>query len=88
MKNETASMTVEQKALAASFQLHNEMMYDCCYAGYEGDKVAFDRLYEEVLVICAQELPDDADLDQVNEMFHEYQLEQMNGDRDICWFLY
>ena len=79
--------TLSRKALAASFQLHEQMLNDCCYAGYDGDKAAFDDLYAEVYVICRDELPDDADVEEVVEMFHDYQLEQMNGDREIGWWM-
>ena len=78
---------LQQKALNASFMLHEQMLTDCNYAGYDGDKFAFDRLYEEVLVICRDELPDDADIEQIVNTFHEYMLEQMTGDRDQDWYL-
>lgn len=84
MKND---LPFSQKALEACFVLHKQMLNDCCYAGYDGDKVAFDTLYAEVYVICRDELPDDADVDQVVDTFHDYQLEQMNGDREIGWYL-
>lgn len=86
-KNE---MTLQQKALAASFLLHEQMLNDCCYAGYEGNKEDFDRLYDEVLVIARDEFPvykTDITVGEVVEMFHEYQLEQMDGVRDIGWYL-
>jgi hypothetical protein len=83
MKN----VQLQEKALRASFQLHGELLTDCCYNGYEGDKEDFDTLYAEVLVICRDELPDDADVDYVCETFHDYQLEQMNGHREIGWYL-
>jgi hypothetical protein len=78
---------LSRKALAASFQLHKELLNDCCYAGYDGDKEAFDNLYNEVYVICRDELPDDADVEYVCETFHDYQFEQMNGDREIGWWM-
>jgi|688.fasta_scaffold01972_35 hypothetical protein len=78
---------LSQKALAASFQLHKELLNDCCYAGYDGDKEAFDNLYNEVYVICRDELPDDATVKYVCETFHDYQFEQMNGDREIGWWM-
>ena len=53
----------------------------------EGDKEDFDNLYAEVLVICRDELPDDASVSYVCEVFHDYQLEQMNGHREIGWYL-
>ena len=84
MKNE---MTFQQKALAASFLLHDQLLDDCNYAGYEGTKEDFDRLYDEVFVICCDELPDNADIDYVLETFHDYQLEQMDGVREVGWYL-
>jgi hypothetical protein len=78
---------LSQKALAASFQLHSELLTECCYAGYDGDKEAFDRLYAEVFILCRDELPDDASVAYVCETFHDYQLEQMNGHREIGWYL-
>jgi hypothetical protein len=82
-----SNIQLQQKALTASFVLHEQMLTDCNYAGYDGDKFAFVRLYCEVLVICRDELPDDADCDQIIETFHEYMLEQMNGERDVDWYL-
>jgi hypothetical protein len=78
---------LSRKALAASFQLHKELLNDCCYAGYDGDKEAFDNLYNEVYVICRDELPDNATVKYVCETFHDYQFEQMNGDREIGWWM-
>jgi hypothetical protein len=75
------------KALEACFVLHKQLLTDCCYAGYDGTKDDFDTLYAEVYIICRDELPDEADIDQVVETFHDYQLEQMNGDREIGWYL-
>ena len=82
------SIQVQQNALAASFVLHKQLLNDCNYEGYDGDKIAFDRLYDEVLVICVQEVPDDADIEMITETFHDYKLEQMNGEREIDWYLY
>jgi hypothetical protein len=75
------------KALTATIQLHGELLGEACYAGYDGTKDDFDTLYAEVYVICRDELPDDADVEYVCETFHDYQLEQMNGDREIGWYL-
>ena len=80
-------MTSSQKALEACFVLHKQMLTDCCYAGYDGTKDDFDTLYAEVLVICRDELPDEAEIDQVVETFHDYQLETMDGVREIGWYL-
>jgi len=95
IKNETtmsynyklANTYFQQKALEVSFVLHNQLLTDCCYDGYEGTKTDFDNLYKEVYAIARYELPDDADNEQIENTFHEYQLEQMNGERDVCWFL-
>ena len=76
-----------EKVLTATIQLHGEMLNDCCYAGYDGTKDDFDTLYAEVYVICRDELPDDATVEYVCETFHDYALEQMNGDREIGWYL-
>jgi hypothetical protein len=84
MKNE---MTFSQKALEACLVLHKELLTDACYAGYDGTKDDFDTLYAEVYAICRDEVPDGADIDQVVETFHEYQLEQMNGEREVGWYL-
>ena len=84
MKND---LMFSQKALEASFVLHKQLLTDSCYDGYDGGKDAFDNLYNEVLVICRDELPDDADIDYVVETFHDYQLEQANGYREIGWYL-
>jgi hypothetical protein len=84
MKNEIA---FSQKALEACFVLHQQLLTEDCYAGYDGDKEAFDHLYDEVFVICRDELPDDASVAYVCETFHEYALEQMNGVRGIGWYL-
>lgn len=87
MFQNTKNHTYELSALSASFVLHNQLLTDCNYDGYEGSKSDFDNLYNQVLEIVRNELPDDADNDQIVETFHEYQLEIMNGDRDVCWYL-
>jgi hypothetical protein len=75
------------KALEATIVLHGQMLTDCNYAGYDGTKDDFDNLYAEVYIICRDELPDEADIEQVVETFHDYQLEQMEGHREIGWYL-
>jgi hypothetical protein len=77
----------QKKALEVSFVLHQQLLTDCNYEGYDGDKDAFDNLYKEVYAIARYELPDDADNEQIVTVFHEYQLEQMNGEREIGWYL-
>jgi hypothetical protein len=75
------------KALESTIELHKSMLTDACYDGYDGTKDDFDNLYAEVYIICRDELPDEADIDQVVETFHDYQLEQMEGLRAIGWYL-
>jgi hypothetical protein len=75
------------KALTATIQLHGELLGEACYAGYDGTKDDFDSLYAEVYAIARDEVPDEADIDQICETFHDYQLEQMQGHRDIGWYL-
>jgi hypothetical protein len=84
MKNEIA---FSQKALEACFVLHQQLLNESCYAGYDGTKDDFDVLYAEVYVICRDELPDEADVSEVVETFHDYQLETMEGQREIGWYL-
>jgi hypothetical protein len=79
--------TFEQTALAACFVLHNEMLNDESFAGYEGAKDDFDSLYKEVYTIVREELWDGVDVELVVETFYHYQTEIVNGERDVCWFL-
>lgn len=87
MFQNSKNLAYEVSALNASLELHKQLLTDCNYDGYEGSKHDFDRLYAEVLEIVRNELPDDADCDQIVECFHEFQLEVMNGERDVCWYM-
>jgi hypothetical protein len=84
MKNE---MTPSQKALEACFVLHKQLLTDACYAGYDGDFEAFERLYDEVYIIARDEVSGSASIDKIVDTFHDYQFEQMNGEREIGWYL-
>jgi hypothetical protein len=76
-----------QKTLSATILVHQQYL-DCPYwCGYDADKEAFDNLYREVYAIVHEELPDDADLEQIVNLFNLYQLEITDGERDVCWFL-
>lgn len=86
MKNETA-MTYSDKALRACFDLHDQLINDDAAWGYEGTKECFDRLFAEVFVIARDELPEDCDIDQIVETFWDYNLEKMDGVRDMEWYL-
>lgn len=81
-------MTQDQKALAATIAIHNQIVNDDAFAGYEGDISAFDTLYKEVYVIVTRECFDDADLELVTETFFWYQNEIADGEREIDWYLY
>jgi hypothetical protein len=76
-----------EKTLSATIRVHQQYL-DCPYCvGYDADKTAFDNLYNEVYAIVHEELPDDADLEQIVNLFDQYQLEITNGERDVDWFL-
>jgi hypothetical protein len=75
------------KALRAAFALHGDLTTTDCAWGYNATKEDFDRLYAEVFVIVRDELPDTAGIDEVCDTFWDYQLEQMNGVREIDWYL-
>jgi hypothetical protein len=89
IKNET-KMSYEQQfkttALTATIALHNELVNDDAFAGYEGDKNAFDKLYKEVYTITRYELFDGADVEMINETFYTYMTEIANGEREVDWF--
>lgn len=78
----------EQTALLACLQLHKELLEDGGFAGYDGSKKAFDRLYEEVYAIVKEELWDGAEAEQVVETFLQYQAEVAVGVREADWYLY
>lgn len=76
------------RALEAAMVLHRELLDECCYGGYDGDKLAFDSLYSQVFAIVKFDLTEDADSEYIAETFHDYQLEIMNGQRDADWYMY
>ena len=76
-----------EKTLSATILVHQQYL-DCPYwCGYDADKESFDNLYNEVYAIVHEELPDDADLEQIVNLFNLYQLEITDGERDVDWFL-
>ena len=83
MKNEL----YQDKALRAAFQLHDELTTTDAAWGYNATKKDFDRVYAECFAIAKDELPDTADIQEVCDTFWDYQLEQMNGVREIGWWL-
>ena len=82
------TVNYETKALEATIALHNEIKNSDAFAGYDGDIIAFNSLYKEVYAIVANELPDDADIDQVFETFYQYDMEISQGLREVDWAEY
>jgi hypothetical protein len=80
---------LEQKASNASCIIHDLMLADGCnYPDYDGDQFALDRLYEGVLVICRDDLPNDADLKQVvSTFFTSAGRYDLSNDELIDWDL-
>lgn len=82
------TVSPEAVALTATCQLHPELLADEGFAGYDGTKDAFDRLYQELFVIARDEVSLEVDpVNQVIETFYDYQLEIVNGQRDVEWYL-
>ena len=82
------TLSPEAVALTAACQLHAELLADDGFAGYDGTKGAFDRLYSELFVIARDEVSLEVDpVDQVVETFYQYQLEIGKGQREVNWYL-
>jgi hypothetical protein len=80
---------MQDRALRATFALHDDMTGSSAqsgFDGYNGTKEDFDRLFNEVFIITRDEVPDDAEVDQILETFYDYQLEILNGDRSDDWY--
>lgn len=84
---ENTALYVEQQALKASFALNNDLLTDDAAWGYDGSKEDFDRLFKEVLAIAWMEDVDSDSLDEICDTFWGVQLEVMNGDRAVDWYL-
>jgi len=82
------TITSEKLALEVCFKLHNELLTDEFFAGYEGSKENFDDLYTQVYKIVSEELWDGAEIDQVIETFYTYEDEIAHGLREVDWYLY
>ena len=80
-------MNYETKALEATIAIHNQIKNDDAFAGYDGDIEAFNTLYQEVYTIVSDELPDEADIEQVIETFYQYNEEIANGEREVDWHM-
>ena len=86
--NQTA-LDLQQTALRAAFVLNSELLTDnSAWGGYSGSKEDFDRIYQECLFIAREELSDEAEVDQVCDLFWDYQLEIVNGHRQVDYYLY
>jgi hypothetical protein len=85
MKNELAT---EQLALQAAFALNSDLLTADAAWGYDGSKEDFDRLYKECLAICNEIALEILSVDQICDTFWDFQLEVMNGQREVDWYLY
>lgn len=81
------NLYVEQQALKASFALHNDLLSSDAAWNYSGSKDDFDRLFKEVHAIAWMEGIDPDSLDEICDTFWDVQLEVMNGDRAVDWYL-
>lgn len=83
----TDTMSPEAVALTAACQMHGEILGDESMAGYDGTKAAFDSLYKELFVIARDEVSLEIDaVDQVISTFFDYQLEIVEGQREVDWY--
>lgn len=84
----TDTSSPEAVALLAACQLHPELLTDDAFAGYDGTKDQFDRLYRELFVIARDEVSLEVEpVEQVVETFYQYQTEISVGERDADWYL-
>lgn len=84
---ENTALFVQQQALKACFALNNDLLTDNAAWGYNGSKEDFDRLFQEVHAIAWMEGVDPNSLDEICDTFWEVQLEVMNDERDVDWYL-
>lgn len=86
--NFTDTTSPEAVALTAACQIHSEIVGDDAFAGYDGTKEAFDRLYKELFVIARDEVSLEIDpVDQVISTFFDYLVEIEAGQREVDWYL-
>ena len=75
--------------LTTACRLHSELLADEGFAGYDGSKAQFDRLYAELLVIARDEIhPALLDEENLEETFYSFQAAIAAGDADPDWFEY
>lgn len=85
----TDTVSPEAVALTAACRLHGELLADESFAGYDGTKAAFDRLYSELFVIARDEVSLEIEpVEMVVETFYAIQFEIGEGDCEVDWFLY
>lgn len=81
------TLSLEHLALRASFALNDELLTSDAAWGYSGSKEDFDRLYRECFVIARDEVGSKKSLDDILDTFWDIQLEVMNGNRAVEWYL-
>lgn len=87
MKNETA-LSPETVALTAACQLHEDLLEDDAFAGYDGTKEQFDLLYRELLAVASEgSASEDNPVDVTIETWFAYQLQIEDGSREVDWYL-
>ena len=75
-----------QLAITAAFQLHNEVLVDECFLGYEGTVDQFTELCAECLYIVENEMRVVGVTEWVVEKFYENQLEITEGKRHLGYY--
>ena len=76
-------------ALNTACLMHSELLADEGFAGYDGSKDQFDRLFEELSVIARDEIhPDLLDEENLEATFYVFQEAVAAGDADADWFEY
>lgn len=84
----TDSSSPEAVALLAACNLHNKLLNDDAFLGYDGTKHQFDLLYGELFIVARDEVSLEVEpIAQVIETWYDYQYEIMAGERDVCWWM-
>jgi hypothetical protein len=78
---------LQQLALKAAFDLNQDLLTSDAAWGYSGSKEDFDRIYQECFVIARDEIGPDKFIDEILDTFWDIQLEIMNGNRAVDWYL-
>lgn len=80
-------IALQQLALKAAFALNEDLLISDAAWGYSGSKEDFDRIYHECLVIARDEIGSKKSIDEVLDAFWDIQMEIMNGNREVDWYL-